>query len=132
MYRDAMAMTWEFFEAQRSGTKRKTGKYPERPTWRGDSHLDDVVAGGWYNGADTTKSNFPLSSSVTYLAWGLLEFSAAYTTAQRGYAIADLRHVSQYLLNCWDGKNKVYVGVIMRANSATYCTCCVAIFMSYF
>jgi endoglucanase len=122
MYRDAMAKTWQFYEAQRSGGKRIAGDYPERPAWRGDSHLNDAVAGGWYDAGDTLKINFPLASSVSFLAWGLLEFQESYTVEQLGYAIADLRHVATYLLGCWDNTSKVYTGMIGDPQiDGTYC-----------
>ena len=44
-YKTVLGMTWEFYDAQRSGPL--PSKY--RVKWRKSSHLKDKVVGGWYD-----------------------------------------------------------------------------------
>jgi len=51
--------------------------------WRGNSALTDGsdrgidLTGGWYDAGDHVKFGFPMASSATMLAWGLLEYRDA-------------------------------------------------------
>ena len=59
---------------------QRAGRQPDnnRIPWRGDSAMDDGcdvgvdLTGGWYDAGDFVKFNFPMSYSVTTLAWGML------------------------------------------------------------
>lgn len=44
-YKQALGLSFVFYEAQRSGNLPETGK---RVAWRNDSHLSDPIVGGWY------------------------------------------------------------------------------------
>lgn len=78
-YADVLALSWRFYEAQRSGVLPPNYRVP----WRLSAHTSDVVPGGWYDAGDYLKLNFPLASTVSYLAWGILEFSDGYNAAQQ-------------------------------------------------
>ncbi len=45
-YKDSVKKSIIFYEAQRSGPLPKTNRVP----WRGDSAMNDLILGGWYDG----------------------------------------------------------------------------------
>jgi hypothetical protein len=109
-----LGLSWLFYYAQRSG-KLSSGRNPipwrgdshlndrvpgqrrchrllpvlllpscPQPAWRPSSR-SWTCAGGFYDAGDHLKLNFPLATSLSFLAWGVLEFPAAYAaTAQTG------------------------------------------------
>jgi hypothetical protein len=51
--------------------------------WRGDSALTDSIGdfslvGGWYDGGDNIKNSYTIATTVTFLAWSMVEFSQGY------------------------------------------------------
>ena len=82
-YNEVLRKSVLFYEAQRSGKL----PFNNRVLWRKDSHLDDRgengedLTGGWYDAGDYVKFGFPMASSVTVLAWGLIEYRDAYEAA---------------------------------------------------
>ncbi|XP_025604005.1 endoglucanase 25-like [Arachis hypogaea] len=66
-----------FFNAQQSG------KLPlnNNVSWRGDSCLKDEQVGGYYDGGDSTKYNFPAAFAMTMLSWSVLEYNQKYESA---------------------------------------------------
>lgn len=107
-YIKVLGLSWLFYEAQRSG------KLPanNRVSWRGDSHLNDKVPGGWYDAGDHLKLNFPLATSAAFLSWGLLEFKNTYITAgELQHAQEGIRWVTDYLMACHQNEYS-YVGQI--------------------
>ncbi|KFM24183.1 Endoglucanase A [Auxenochlorella protothecoides] len=104
----ALAASWLFYEAQVSGKKPSWN----RIAYRGNSHVDDPVPGGWYDAGDFLKLNFPLGVSVSFLAWSVQEFPGAY--AQAGAttpALNNVRLAATYLADCHTADYK-YVGQI--------------------
>jgi endoglucanase len=79
-YLEALSLSFLFFEAQRAG------RLPEnrRVTWRGDAFVDDGretgldLSGGYFDAGDHIKFTFPLASTLTLLAWGGVDYRAAY------------------------------------------------------
>ncbi|KAL5201008.1 hypothetical protein ABZP36_035362 [Zizania latifolia] len=77
-YREALAKSLLYFEAQRSGRL----PYNQRVTWRGHSGLTDGLqqgvdlVGGYYDAGDHVKFGLPMAFTVTMLSWGAIEFGA--------------------------------------------------------
>lgn len=110
-YDQVLSKSILFYEAQRSGALPSTNRIP----WRGDSALNDQgnsgedLVGGWYDAGDNMKFGFPMSWTVTTLAYGLLEFRDAYETAQEyTNAVAGIRWPLEYLLKCHIRTNLFY------------------------
>uniref|UniRef100_A0A7N0TPY3 cellulase n=1 Tax=Kalanchoe fedtschenkoi TaxID=63787 RepID=A0A7N0TPY3_KALFE len=119
-YTVALQRSLKFFDAQYSGKLPKPFGVP----WRGDSCLNDGksdgsptvssdLVGGFYDGGDAAKFNFPASFAMTMLSWSVIEYSARYE------AYGELEHVkavikwgTDYLLKTFDSKSNVSVGVI--------------------
>nr|AGP76414.1 endo-beta-1,4-glucanase [Macrotermes carbonarius] len=82
-YTTVLSNSLLFYEAQRSG------KLPadQKVTWRKDSALNDKgqngrdLTGGYYDAGDFVKFGFPMASTATVLAWGLVDQEAGYTSA---------------------------------------------------
>lgn len=98
-YGEVLQKAIYFYEAQRSGKLPKTN----RVEWRGDSGLKDGseqgidLTGGWYDAGDNMKFGFPMASSTTVLAWGVIEYEEAYKkSGQYNYMLDNLRWVNDY------------------------------------
>lgn len=59
------------------------------------------------------KYNFPLGASVTWLAWGLVQWPDAYRAAgQLDYMYSCIQWPLDYLLKCWQpSRQELYVQV---------------------
>ncbi|PSC71377.1 Endoglucanase A [Micractinium conductrix] len=96
--------------AQRSG--KLSGAVANPIPWRSDSHLNDPVVGGFYDAGDTLKLQFPLATSLAFLAWGALEFPQGYAAAGATEAALDnLRWGAAFLMACHPSDN-VYIAQI--------------------
>ena len=79
-YGEALQKSLFFYEAQRSGDL--PADY--RVSWRGDSAMRDGadvgvdLTGGYYDAGDHVKFTLPMTSSMTLLAWGLVQYPDAY------------------------------------------------------
>ncbi|MGL4883532.1 MAG: glycoside hydrolase family 9 protein, partial [Waterburya sp.] len=103
-YGEALQKSVLFYEAQQAG------KLPEwnRVPWRDDSTLNDGadvgvdLSGGWLDAGDNVKFNYPMSSGVTTLAWGGIEYYDAYEkSGQLSHLVQNLKWVTDYLLNAF-------------------------------
>lgn len=110
-YAEVLQKSIFFYEAQQSG------KLPEwnRVSWRGDSRLTDGadvgkdLTGGWYDAGDHIKFGFPMASTATVLAWGVLEFEAGYkNSSQYDAMLRNLRFVNDYFLKAHTAPNEFY------------------------
>lgn len=115
-YADALAKSFLFYEAQRSGQLPVNN----RVSWRRNSALGDAVArydannnglleanetlsrdlsGGYYDAGDRMKYAFPLASAMTMLAWGVTQYQTAYSqSGQLGSALASIKWGADWLL----------------------------------
>merc|ERR1711892_1348338 len=76
-YGEVLCESMLFYEAERSGKLPSDNRVP----WRGDSALDDLVPGGYYDAGDFVKFGFPMASMTTMLAWGGVSFPDGYDAA---------------------------------------------------
>jgi len=107
-YGEVLQKSLFFYECQQSGP------LPEwnRVAWRGPSCLNDGkdvgldLTGGWFDAGDHVKFNFPMSYSVTMLAWGGNVYADAYKKSGQ-YEILknNLRFVTDYLMKCHSDDN---------------------------
>ncbi|KAL4516484.1 hypothetical protein Ndes2526B_g05083 [Nannochloris sp. 'desiccata'] len=111
-YGDVLKLTANFFSAQRSGEISD-----DSVPWRGNSHLDDAVPGGWYDAGDTLKLNFPMSTSVSFISWAMISFPKAFrSNGATAEYMKQLRVATDYLLGCYDENAKKYIGQIGHPN----------------
>ncbi|ODM95820.1 Endoglucanase E-4 [Orchesella cincta] len=110
-YDEVIAISLEFYEAQRSG------KLPSnnRIWWRGDSFLDDGqlngvdLSGGYTDAADLVKFGFALVSTTTVLNWGLVDFLQGYNSAnQTGYAEDAVKWALDFLIKAHPTSHEFY------------------------
>ncbi|KAL5559550.1 hypothetical protein UlMin_035761 [Ulmus minor] len=113
-YKDALAKSLIFLEAQRSG------KLPpnNRLSWRGDSGLDDGklanvdLVGGYYDAGDNVKYGLPMAFTVTTLSWATLFYHKELKAAgELESAHAAIRWGTDYFLKASCRKKRLYVQV---------------------
>lgn len=110
-YGEALQKSLFFYDAQRSG------KLPAnfRVKWRGDSALQDGgdvgvdLTGGYYDAGDHVKFGLPMTSSMTLLAWGGIEYNAAYQSSQQKAALLDaIRWGTDWIMKAHPSDNVLY------------------------
>ncbi|OWF45592.1 uncharacterized protein LOC110456820 [Mizuhopecten yessoensis] len=113
-YAEVLEKSILFYEAQRSGKLPPTNRIP----WRGDSAMNDRgqngedLTGGWFDAGDHIKFALPLASSVSMLAWGLVEFKDAYVGAgQLDNMYDSIRWPLEWMMKAHTGPNELYVQV---------------------
>ena len=111
-YGEALQKAIWFYEAEVSGVKPAWN----RVSWRGNSFERDAtiagagvdLAGGFHDAGDHIKATFPMSHSMATLAWGLLEWPAAYTgTGQRTHLLNNLRWGMDWLIKGHPSANRL-------------------------
>nr|AGP76425.1 endo-beta-1,4-glucanase 2 [Pericapritermes sp. PpEG2] len=100
-----------FYEAQRSGRLPADLKV----TWRKDSALNDRgqngedLTGGYYDAGDFVKFGFPMAYTTTVLAWGLVDYEGAFSSAG---ALDDgrkaVKWATDYFLKAHTAPNELY------------------------
>jgi endoglucanase len=110
-YGEALQKSIWFYEAQQSGAKPSWN----RVTWRGDSGMSDGrdvgvdLTGGWYDAGDHVKFGLPMAASATMLAWGAVEYRAAYAqSGQLTNLTNNLRWATDYFLKAHPAPNVLY------------------------
>lgn len=110
-YGDALGKSLLFYEAQRSG------KLPanNRVAWRGDSALNDGkdvgkdLTGGYYDAGDHVKFGLPMSSAMTILSWGAIEYRDGYSNAgQLNDVLGAIKWGTDYILKAHTAPNEFY------------------------
>ena len=109
-YGEALQKSIWFYEAQISGPKPSWN----RVSWRGNSALTDGsdvgrdLTGGWFDAGDHVKFNFAMASSATMLAWGGVEYRAAYQqSGQLPHLLNNLRVATDYFIKCHTAPNEL-------------------------
>ena len=110
-YAEALQKSLWFYEAQVSGPKPSWN----RVQWRGPSAMNDGsdvgvnLTGGWYDAGDHVKFGFPMASTATLLAWGAVEYRAAYqSSGQLTALLNNLRYVNDYFIKAHPSANVLY------------------------
>ena len=110
-YHEVLGKSILFYEAQRSGKLPVNNRVP----WRKDSALNDRgqngedLTGGWYDAGDYVKFGFPMASSATVLAWGLVEYRKAYESAgELNNMLDSIKWATDYFVKAHTGKYEFY------------------------
>src|SRR5579862_3201849 len=110
-YAEALQKSIYFYECQRSGPLPANN----RVEWRGPSGLKDGsdhgvdLTGGWYDAGDHVKFGLPMASSVTLLAWSVIEYRDAYEkTGQLPFILENIKWATDYFLKCHTSPNEFY------------------------
>ena len=110
-YPEDMQKSLYFYDAQR------TGQLPEnfRVPWRGDSALTDGsdagldLSGGFFDAGDHVKFVLPMTSTLSLLAWGGIEYGTAYDkSAQRAALLDVIRWGTDWLIKAHPSANVFY------------------------
>ncbi|CAN6452758.1 unnamed protein product [Victoria cruziana] len=113
-YHEALGNAIMFFEGQRSG------KLPEnqRVKWRGDSALSDGrlanvnLVGGYYDAGDNVKFGWPMSFTVSLLAWAATEFrNQLHAANQLNHLLEAIRWGTDFILRCHTSPTTLYTQV---------------------
>jgi endoglucanase len=107
-YGEALQKSILFYEAQQTGKLPEWNRFP----WRGNSTPKDGtdvgldLSGGWVDAGDNVKFNFPLAFSVVNLAWGGIEYYAAYqASGQLEHLSQNIKWATDYLLSSFANDN---------------------------
>ncbi len=110
-YGEALQKAIYFYDAQRSGALPANNRVP----WRGNSGMQDGadvgkdLTGGWYDAGDHVKFGFPMASSATMLAWGIVEYRDAYASSgQLSYILDDLKWATDYFIKAHTAPDELY------------------------
>ena len=110
-YTEVLRKSLLFYEAQRAGDLPPD----QQVTWRHDSFLDDGssvgldLTGGYFDAGDYVKFGFPMASTITNLAWGMLEFKQGYIAAgQFDHGLAAIKWGTDYFIKCHPSSNIFY------------------------
>ena len=122
----AIHLSLLFFEAQRSG---ELSMHPKRVDWRQDAGLTDGgyhkvdLVGGYFVDHDFVKFGFPMASSMTLLAWSVIEFKDAYVQSNEYRVAMDaLKCGADYFIKCHTNPFEFYGQVRIRNFIAAACS----------
>jgi hypothetical protein len=113
-YGEALQKALFFFEEQRSGQMPANN----RVVWKGNSGMNDGadngvdLKGGWYDAGDNVKFGFPMAGSTTVLAWGIVDYRSAYSSAGLlTTALDELKWATDYFIKAHTAANELYIQV---------------------
>lgn len=100
-----------FYEAQKSGRLPPSTRIPwRRSACVNDKSFDGVdLSGGFFDGPDYIKFNFPMAFTTTVLSWGMMTFPESYHGAGEADALKSLlRWFTLYFMKCHTSKFELY------------------------
>ena len=110
-YGEALQKSIYFYEEQQSGPLPAWN----RVSWRGNAAMTDGAAekvdltGGWFDAGDHVKFGLPMSASATMLAWGVVEYPAAYErSGQMQHIKNNLKFVADYLVKAHTAPDELW------------------------
>jgi GH18 family chitinase len=110
-YPEVLQKSLYFFDAQKSGKLPVDFRVP----WRGDSALTDGsdvgldLTGGFYDAGDHVKFGLPMTSAMSLLAWGGIEYGSAYDkTGQKAALLDVVRWGTDWLMKAHPSDNVLY------------------------
>lgn len=122
-YGEALQKSIYFYEAQQAGAKPTWS----RVAWRADAAMtdgDDVgldLKGGWFDAGDHVKFGFPMASSTSLLAWGVVDYRSAYAdSGQLTHMLNNLRFVNDYFIKAHPAPNVLYGQIGVGAQDHTF------------
>lgn len=105
-YAEALQKSMFFYEVQQAGVLPDWNEV----SWRGDSMVNDVVPGGWFDAGDHLKFALTNAYSAALLGWGLVEYGDAVDKAGLGELYRNnLQFGLDYLVGCDKGNEIVYM-----------------------
>jgi endoglucanase len=105
-YGEALQKSIYFYECQQSGPLPDWNRAQQ---WRGDSCLNDQVAGGWFDAGDHVKFGLPMAYSASMLGWGMYQYGDAFKAAgQDTHLNNNLKFVLDYFVKCDLGSTFIY------------------------
>jgi endoglucanase len=122
-YGEALQKSIYFYEAQQAGPLPAWNRVP----WRADSTPTDGadvgvdLRGGWFDAGDHVKFGFPMASSTSLLAWGVVDYRDAYAqSGQLTHMLNNLRFVNDYFIKAHPSANVLYGQVGVGAQDHTF------------
>ncbi len=113
-YGEVLQKSLFFYQAQRSGDL--PANYPV--SWRGDSALKDGadvsldLSGGYYDAGDNVKFALPMTSSMTLLSWGAIQYRDAYANSgQLAQMLDTIRWGTDWIMKAHPEPNVFYAQV---------------------
>ncbi|XP_057977656.1 endoglucanase 11-like [Malania oleifera] len=113
-YRDALAKSLLYFEAQRSGRL----PHNQRVTWRHHSALTDGLdqgvdlVGGYYDAGDHVKFGLPMAFTVTMLSWSVIEYGKQIADAgEYAHALEAIKWGTDYFIKAHTSRNVLWAEV---------------------
>ncbi|CAI9094296.1 OLC1v1030011C1 [Oldenlandia corymbosa var. corymbosa] len=122
-YRDALAKSFLFYEAQRSGYLPRN----QRVQWRGNSGLMDGKAsgvdliGGYYDAGDNVKFGLPMAYTVTMMCWSVIEYGHQMSVSgELSHALDAIKWGTDYFIKAHPQPDVLY-GEVGDGNTDHYC-----------
>ncbi|CAL9174649.1 unnamed protein product [Musa hybrid cultivar] len=121
-YREALAKSLLYFEAQRSGRL----PYDHRVSWRGHSGLTDGLeqgvdlVGGYYDAGDNVKFGLPMAFTVTMLSWSVVEYGGDIAAAgELKHALEAIKWGTDYFIKAHTHPNVLWAQVRIATHLTT-------------
>ncbi|CAN6859690.1 unnamed protein product [Brassica oleracea] len=120
---------WVSFHKPIPSTYVATGALPKdnNVTWRGMSCMQDGVwpanfhanlSGGYFDGGDAVKSNFPTSFAMTLISWSVIEYGSKYQSAgELAHVQGVIKWGTDYFLNTFLSEHDTINSMVSQIGS---------------